>query len=96
MTEATYRVVWRPFLGGAETLATGLTLDQAQAQLLTLPELPVINGLALGGSYGLEVEEPHPAGDARAWAAIAPTSRRARPGSATSRCRIAGSPEPLG
>jgi hypothetical protein len=64
MAEPTYRVVWRPFLGGSETIATGLTLGQAQAELRELPTLPVINGLALGGSYGLEVEEPHPAGDA--------------------------------
>lgn len=55
----TYRVVWRPFLGGSETLAEGLTAQQAQAEIASLPPLP-----PLGGSYGMEIEEPHPAGNA--------------------------------
>ena len=59
MTTQTYRVVWRAFLGGSETLASGLTMEEAHAELETLPALP-----PMGGSYGLEIEEPHPAGDA--------------------------------
>lgn len=71
----TYRVVWRPFLGGSETLAEGLTAEQAEAELTKLNQiapLPTIGGIAFGGSYGLEVEEPHPAGDAPALAVDPP------------------------
>lgn len=60
----TYRVVWRAFLGGTETLAEGLTLEEAEEEIRSLPPLMSFNGMAISGSYGLEVEEPHPAGNA--------------------------------
>ena len=61
MQELTYRVVWHPFMGGPDdrqTMDEGLTLAQAEATIRSLPVLPTLNGMNIGGSYLLEDEPP--------------------------------------